>query len=155
MCLILDANRAGKFFAPSPGPDDACVWAWLERGGKLVFGGHLADEIQKVVRAQKMLVELKRSGKAHRAQDEAVRAAEAGLVGVALLSNDKHVVALALATRTRRLFSDDQALTQDFTNPAILSKPRGKVYNRAAHAHLLAHTDGCPGNCAKSSRRHK
>lgn len=68
MCLILDANRAGKFFAPSPGPDDACVWAWLERGGKLVFGGQ---------------------------------------------------------------------------------------YNRAAHAHLLAHTDGCPGNCAKSSRRHK
>lgn len=49
-----------------------------------------------------------------------------------LQSDDPHVVALALAGRVSVLVSKDQALHKDFKDVA-----GGKVYQRAAHRHLL------------------
>ena len=45
-------------------------------------------------------------------------------------SNDSHIIALAQVANARMLYSRDQDLHQDFTNLALLDRPRGKVYPR-------------------------
>ena len=46
------------------------------------------------------------------------------------VSDDQHIVALARIGKARLLCSNDDALTTDFRNPVLISKPRGKVYKR-------------------------
>ena len=65
-------------------------------------------------------------------------------------SNDEHVIALALVSGARLLYTNDQALIDDFGNREIVAGPRGKVYttkrNRQvtpAHRRLLAARDLC------------
>ena len=65
-------------------------------------------------------------------------------------SNDPHVLALALVSGARLLYSNDPDLIEDFKNPEIISNPRGKVRTTArdddttrVHRRLLAHLDLC------------
>jgi len=58
-------------------------------------------------------------------------------------SNDCHVIGLALASGARTLCTHDKALQRDFRNPTIVSKPRGSIYLRPAHAELLRHGSSC------------
>ena len=44
-------------------------------------------------------------------------------------SNDHHVIALAQISGARMLYSNDQALQQDFKNTALIDQPRGTVYS--------------------------
>ncbi len=48
-------------------------------------------------------------------------------------SDDSHVLALALVSGARLLFSNDQLLQKDFKNPKIINsgKGRGRVYSTA------------------------
>ena len=43
-------------------------------------------------------------------------------------SNDAHVLALARVSGARLLYTNDQALQEDFNNPQIVNDPRGLVY---------------------------
>jgi hypothetical protein len=55
-----------------------------------------------------------------------------------LQSDDPHVLALALAGGARLIYTRDQALINDFTNPHVLTAPRGKCYRDCVrHRHLL------------------
>ena len=43
-------------------------------------------------------------------------------------SNDVHVLALALVSGARLLYTNDAALIMDFKNSKVIANPRGKVY---------------------------
>ena len=62
-------------------------------------------------------------------------------------SNDLHVLALALVSGARLLYTNDTALIDDFGNRDIVARPRGKIYTTAqvtdAHRRLLAARDLC------------
>ena len=65
-------------------------------------------------------------------------------------SNDLHVLALALVSGARLLYTNDTALIDDFGNREIVTRPRGKIYTTAqnadvtdAHRRLLGARDLC------------
>ena len=69
------------------------------------------------------------SGRVERVGDEAaeaetVRMAEQKACG----SNDAHVIALALVSGARLLYSNDKDLGNDFGNKKLIKNPQGKVY---------------------------
>ena len=65
-------------------------------------------------------------------------------------SNDEHVIALALVSGARLLYTNDKALIEDFKNRDIVAGPRGRIYTTArndrfteVHRQLLAEPDLC------------
>ena len=65
-------------------------------------------------------------------------------------SNDPHVLALAIVSGARLLYSNDADLQQDFKDKRLIDKPRGKVYStredksfQQSHARLLWRKDLC------------
>ena len=44
-------------------------------------------------------------------------------------SDDPHILALSSVSGARLLYSNDDALQQDFTNSDLLNNPRGRVYS--------------------------
>ncbi|MDD9979746.1 MAG: hypothetical protein OXU81_00025 [Gammaproteobacteria bacterium] len=66
------------------------------------------------------------------------------------VSDDEHVVALALVSGARLLYTNDAALIDDFKNREIVRRPGGKIYTTtrddrvtAAHRRLLADRTLC------------
>lgn len=155
MCLIVDACRSGIVFGRPSDGDVEPIWVWLRsHGGCLVFGGSLAAELSRNGAAAKLLAELKRSGRAIQVEGAALVEDEAALRSKARLrSNDPHVLALARVTGARVLHTNDRDLIADFKDPAIVARPRGKVYLRAEHADLLTHSRGCPRHRRRRSGR--
>lgn len=86
----------------------------------------MAVELDRIGRARRVLVELRRAGRAIRVPDESLER-----------------IALAQVSGARVLCTDDHPLMQDFKNRELLSNPRGRVYQRAEHAALLGHTRAC------------
>lgn len=152
MCLIIDANLAGLVFGSPPHPDFVPVLDWLQqRDGCLVVGGHLADELGRLERARRFVVQLLRAGIARQVPAAEVAREEAEVVATGLCeSNDSHVVALARASGARTLCTHDRALQRDFRNAQLVAKPRGSVYQRPDHGKLLRHT---PPSCGLGRRR--
>jgi len=146
MCIIVDANLATTVFSDNT-PDDFCpLIDWLTRkDGKLVVGGHLAQELDKVSNARRFVRVLLQAGRA-RAIPLAITDKETKLVADLCKSNDPHVIALARVSGARILCSHDRTLHRDFTNPELISDPRGRIYQNATHTHLLrlyGHTEAC------------
>lgn len=54
-----------------------------------------------------------------------------------LRSDDAHVLALARVSGARLLYTGDKALMDDFRDPEIVPRPRGKIYSGAKNARLL------------------
>ena len=142
MCVILDANTFGKFRNPND-EDMASVWRWLNnRNGKIVYSN-----------TKKFEDEWERGGMSH-LRDQMMRAGQLKLVseGVEekadelkgeIMSNDEHIIALALIARIKVLISyreGDRDLFDDFGDKNLVG---GKVYTRKAHAHMLT-KDTCP-----------
>ena len=142
MCLIVDANMAGKIFCASPGPDaEPVLDAWIKHRAFLVAGGKLSTEYAKLSFAQRrFILELQRQGKMRTQNEQALRIAENHFKRQALVSNDPHILALAHVSGARVLCSHDQKLHQDFTNRRLLQPP-GRVYQVRKHRHLLR--DAC------------
>ncbi len=147
MCVIVDANLASLVFANPPREDFHPLLRWLldpDKDGCLIFGGHLAHELGRVGEARRALLTLLRAGRAKRAGDSEVSEAMRNLSKSGLCrSNDHHVLALAQVSGARLLCSHDGALQQDFRDPKLIGKPRGKVYQRRQHSRLLLHTSSC------------
>jgi len=138
MCLIIDANVVHKIF-PEPTADFAPVHKAVVGGrARIVYGGELTREYQQMRHFHRLLLRLDQQGGARQVADSEVDAETARLHDAGLCaSDDQHIVALARVSRVRLLCSEDDALTTDFRNPALLSHPRGSVYRRASHAHLI------------------
>jgi hypothetical protein len=145
MCVIVDANLASRVFGSPAEPDFSPVIDWVvQRGGELVVGGQLAAELDRLGEPRRFLRALVRAGRARLVPDTEVdqetrKVEAAGLC----VSNDCHVIALARVSGARTLCTADRALQTDFSNPNLVARPRGKVYQRQEHRHLLKHTRSC------------
>ena len=146
MCLIVDANVAVQFFCTTD-PNSADLRnAVFGNGCCVVYGGYLREEYEKIDKARRVVLALDRAGKARAIPDGPVEKRTAELKGSGVLnSDDPHIIALAEVSGSRLLHSLDIALHHDFTNPAIINKPRGHVYQgSAAHRHLVQrYCEGC------------
>ncbi len=138
MCLILDANIIHKVF-PSPSADHQPVQeALTSLRVTMVYGGQLRREYLQIRWFRAFLRRLDQTGAAKIFPDDEVDAqTEAIRLAGGYLSDDPHILALAIVTNVRLLCSEDHNLSTDFTNGDIIRDPRGSVYRRAEHAHLL------------------
>ena len=139
MCLIIDSNFVHHVH-PSPDEDGRPIrQALLDGKARLVYGGKLGQEyLDGSGEFRRWLVLLDQAGRARRVPDDAVNHATQALIdGGACVSNDQHIIALAQVGAVRLVCSSDGALHADFTNNALLV-PRGSVYQRAEHTHLIA-----------------
>jgi len=138
MCLILDTDIVHKVFR-GPSPDFEPVHQALTSGrARCVYGGGLTREYRQIEWFRRLLLRLDQQGIAQQFDNSKIDSDEQKLRGTGICqSNDIHVLALAIVSRVRLLCSEDELLGEDFTNPAILSKPRGSIYKRAEHAHLI------------------
>jgi len=148
VCLIVDANAAGRFLTSA---GDVRNWLLGKTGNpRLVAAGALKEELGRLSEVRRLLVTLERAGRLKSADADKLSQEHARLrVNGICRSNDHHVLALAIASGARTLATFDDALTQDFRNAAIINGPRGSVYrDPAVHTHLLRHT---PSSCGVRS----
>ena len=150
MCAIVDANVSHEVFGGSERPEAGKFFAaWLAKGNKLVVGGKLLEELSERSEFVKWLRAAQRTGRAVRIDDDAVEREAARIAPERdWESNDLHVIALARLSGTRLLFTNDQALQNDF------GKIRGRNYStkerkdiRDSHKRLLR-SNTCFGPCA-------
>lgn len=139
MSLIIDANCANAAFSEPAHTDYApLIKALAEGRAKLVVGGKLRKEYSRLGPVRRMFRALNQAGRALSIADEQVDAEEAKVVAdFELESDDPHILALARVSRSRLLCSRDQALHTDFTNPTIINRPRGSIYQDASHEPLI------------------
>jgi hypothetical protein len=140
MCeLIVDANVASLVFG-SISPNDFTPIQDALFGGRAVavYGGtKLTNEYLRLAGLRRILRELDRKGALRKVANATVDGVVEQVVAEGrCCSDDPHVIALARSTGVRLLCSHDRGLHADFTNPAIL-RPRGSVYQRRQHSHLL------------------
>ena len=152
MCAIVDANVAYQVFGEDRPPAGERFFDWLSSPrGQLVVGGKLREELSRDLRFQRWLTTAVRYGRARSVIDDEVdkRAQELQRTGVCK-SDDEHVLALALVSGARLLYTNDTALIDDFGNREVIARPRGKVYTTVrnadvtdTHRRLLAARDLC------------
>jgi hypothetical protein len=138
VCVIVD-NDVVALALTSSDPAYAPLRSAIFGGRhKLVHGGKLTREYVSNRRLSSLLKVLDERGLSRIVRDGAIAPLEAALVASnACSSNDTHVIALAQASNTRLLCSEDKALMDDFHDKALLDKPRGRVYRDRTHSHLV------------------
>lgn len=137
MCLIVDANCAANLV--NGHAEAIAVSTWLKkRSSKLVVGGtKLAKEYSRLAKFTALLATLSSRGQVQFSPNDQVDARERVLKQSNVLdSDDEHIIALAIVSGSRTLYSHDGELHGDFGSTVVLS-PRGRVYQNCAHAHLL------------------
>ena len=127
MCAIVDANVRDQVFGDAQSPAGKHFLDWLtpERGGRLIVGGKLLEELSGL---QKFLPWLRVSvklGVAKIVPDDRVNSATTDLENRGVCKSiDAHVVALAMIGGARLLFTNDRFLQGDFKQ----NIQNGKIY---------------------------
>ncbi len=147
MCLIIDINVGQRVLFDDSDPDFSEVHRRLfspgRRSLKVVYGGKLLDEYRKSHSLLRRILILDQAGRAERVDDDIVNSETDRLIDEnACISDDPHIVALARCSKARVLCSQDRNLHTDFTNAGLIAQPRGKVFQKSNHVHLL--NDPCP-----------
>ncbi len=97
---------------------------------RLVVGGRLRRELDCSEDFQKWRRQAELAGRITLLNDDAVDETARQLKREnACRSNDEHVVAVAQLSGARLLYSNDAKLRGDFTDKALVDRPRGKVYS--------------------------
>ena len=143
MCAIVDANMASRFFGDPVDTDLRPLWDWIYSGrGMLVVGGQLAEELDQLGDARRLIRNWERARLAHVASHEEREEVEAETRRLQRTgqcrSDDPHVIALALVSGARLLCSADRLLHADFRNRELIDDPRGVVYQDTGHVRLLS-----------------
>lgn len=143
MCIIIDNDVVHRVLLK---PDDedfrhvhSSLFGHKKPKAVLIYGGtKLNKEYGGSEAVIEKLLELRRAGRAQREDDASVDSEEKRVAaGKLCSSNDEHLIALARISNARLLCSNDKDLARDFTNKALIDKPRGKVYKYATHHKLL------------------
>jgi predicted nucleic acid-binding protein len=144
MCLIVDNNVAADFFCGSNPDLDPLKKAVFNATCCLYYGGtKLRNEYFRSPKVRRVVKNLDQAGRAKAISDVLVDA-RMNQVEPNCISDDPHIIALALESGARLLCSFDQALHTDFTNAALINNPRGSVYQQAGHQHLIRkHCKSC------------
>lgn len=147
MCIIVDANRLGDFFAQPTKPDAQPIHDWLRRGGKLIYsnGGKFRTDIGARIKAK--LADYVRAGRADLVPYTTISGTASELRDK-IKSDDPHVLALALYAKVRVLYTHDGKLVDDFKNKRFIDRPRGTIYTGAGNSNLLT-----PSLCRGRYRR--
>lgn len=145
MCLIVDTNVASLVFAKYPESDFTPIIDWLtKKDGRLVIGGRLLLELEKLEGVRRFIRSLLQAGRARRISDSDVEIEQKAVIGLnECKSNNFHVIALARVSGARVLCSHDSALHSDFKNKKLITNPRGRIYQNVKHVRLLCHTESC------------
>lgn len=152
MCAIVDANVIGQVFGKKRPPAAEHFLGWLSGPrGMLVVGGKLGEELGVHGLFLRWFATAIKYRNARTVVHEEVENRETELRRRGICkSDDPHVLALAQVSGARLLYTNDPDLIEDFTNPNIISNPRGKVYTTAmndnitrVHRRLLARRDLC------------
>ena len=152
MCAILDANVAWQVFGAERPPAGRAFFDRIDSGRvRLVVGGRLRRELDRSEAFQQWRLEAERAGRITLLDDDAVDETARQLAQKnACRSDDEHVVAVAQLSGARLLYSNDAKLQDDFTDKALVDRPRGKVYSTQAggdvtraHRRLLANRNLC------------
>ena len=151
MCAIVDANVASEVFGAGRPEAGAKFFDWINaRTGRLFVGGQLLAELDRTP-AREWAREALNSGRIRRVNESEVTTKTQELRGKGLhRSDDPHVLALAIVSGARLLYSNDGALQRDFKDKRLIDDPRGKVYStlegkdfQRAHQRLLQRKDLC------------
>ncbi len=151
MCAIVDANISHELFGSDRRKAGVRFLEWIEAGsGRLFVSRQLLAELDRTP-FQKWARDALRYGKMQQARETDVAAKTLELQDEGLCaSNDSHILALAIVSGARLLYSNDTALQQDFKNKRIIDHPRGKVYStledrefQPSHQRLLRRKDLC------------
>ena len=155
MCAIVDASVAFEVFGRKRTSAGVRFRDWLDDGrGKLVVGGRVLDELVRNRNFERWWLEARRlGGRVRHIGRTRVRQHEAELVQSGpLRSNDEHVIALALVSGARLLYTDDARLQRDFMNSTVIPGVTGRIYTSrpdgrftAEHRELLEADDHCVG----------
>lgn len=131
MCAILDSNTSHEVFGNNQSEASLAFFNWIvQEGGHLVIGGKNEDELtHNSPGFRHWKQELQRSGRMTIEDKVKVNSKTDELISNNLcISDDEHVVALALVSGARLLYSNDGDLQQDFNDHRLIRNPRGKVY---------------------------
>lgn len=125
MCAILDNDVVHQVFGRNRPAAGKAFFDWIDSGrGRLVGGGRLFEELAHNENFRLWWQAATLSGRVERVGDEAVEAETVRLAKQkACGSNDAHVIALALVSGARLLYSNDKDLGDDFRNHKL-----GNVY---------------------------
>jgi hypothetical protein len=136
MCLIVDNNLAADFFCGAVPDLLPLKNAVLDSSCCIYYGGALRREYFRSEKVKRMVRQLDQAGRAKAVPDTKVDVTTRA-VAPQCVSDDPHVIALALESGARLLCSLDQSLHADFTNPRLINAPRGHVYQNATHERLI------------------
>lgn len=148
MCAIIDASRISHVFGRHQGEAADRFLKWLVRGpGGLVVGGKLRQELARHNAYQEWQRQGLLSGRVKSFPDAEVDQVASNIKGKCQ-SNDNHVIALAIVSGARLLYTGDRSLVADFKDPRLIASPRGVVYYvpdddpalRNSHKQILART---------------
>lgn len=139
MCIILDNNISGEVFGGDKSEASEAVWRWIngkEANGKrlrVVVGGELTRELNKNSQVRGWLIR-----NAQRANlmvfGKEVDLKEKEVKNWNLRSDDPHIIALALVSGARLLYSNDLLLQKDFSDARLVGNPKGKVYTTVRYS---------------------
>ena len=137
MCIIVDANAAGDVARGTDGGRPVREWLLRGRSAGLIVGGRLLKELSEGGLRDTLRV-LDQAGRLRRIAAAQVERIEASLTSDRqCVSNDRHVVALVIASNCNLVFTKDKNLHKDLKNPRVL-RSRPRIYQEARHANLLA-----------------
>ena len=140
MCAIVDTNvwhevsppssqsEAGKYFYD---------WLMKRNGGTIVSGGGHLRELNRINDFKRVFAERLQAGRARRIPDGEVDADAASLrAGRVCRSNDQDILALARISGARLLFTNDNALQDDFRDRQVINRLQGRVYTTARYQNV-------------------
>lgn len=134
MCMILDANRCGDFI--NYNEDMSPVRKWIDKGiHRLIYSNQekIKNELYDNRRMKKYLEDRVRFGQARRIEKEKVERAMQDIeTKYSLISDDPHILGLAIASGAKLLCTQDEDLEKDFKRIV-----RGSIYKNKKHTHLL------------------
>ena len=117
MCVIVDVNIAGHLFGDGEGQQSEAgkrALNWLNKGNKVVVGGKQLREMSRHGKLRGWLQTVQQKGRVVRVSDDRIDDAAKQIREEKPESDDPHILALAAATGTKMLLTDDQALGRDF-----------------------------------------
>ncbi len=143
MCVIIDANAAHQVFGDSKSEAGEFMLSRLSPRIQLAVGGELLDELERIGGFSRWLLTARRTGHARLIPDDDVNAEADRLRSAETCqSNDHHVLALARISGARLLFTNDNALQDDFRNRRIIGGTQGRIYTTARSGDVSdAHRD--------------
>ncbi len=156
MCAIVDTNVYHQVFSTGSQSDAGKYfydWLMKRNGGTLVSGGGHLRELNRIADFKRVFAERLQAGRARRISDEVVDSETETLRSQGICrSNDEHVVALAKVSGARLLFTNDNALQDDFRDRQIIGGTQGRIYTTQlssrvsnTHRNLLRRRDLCDG----------